>query len=57
MMDAAAEIRRDKETGSCFIMFNKNRNGDVENKLFFQLTGSRIIYSNLEARTEGDIEG
>ena len=56
MMDAAAEIRRDKETGSCFIMFNKNRNGDVENKLFFQLTGSQIIYSNVQAKVESDIE-
>jgi hypothetical protein len=37
-------------------MFNKNRNGDVENKLFFQLTGSQIIYSNVQAKVESDIE-
>jgi KaiC/GvpD/RAD55 family RecA-like ATPase len=60
MVDAAAEIRREKESsgGGTYIMFNKNRNGMVDIKLYFQLTGTRIVYSNIEAQVEeeGDAE-
>ena len=54
MVDAAAEIRREKESngGGTYIMFNKNRNGMVDVKLYFQLTGTQIVYSNIEARVE-----
>jgi len=54
MMDAAAEIRRESERdgGGTYIMFNKNRNGSVDIKLSFQLTGTQVIYSNMEARVE-----
>jgi DNA repair protein RadA/Sms len=54
MMDAAAEIRREKESegGGTYIEFTKNRNGNVGIKLYFQLTGTQVIYSNMEARVE-----
>ena len=54
MMDAAAEIRREKENdgGGTYIEFTKNRNGNVGIKLYFQLTGTQVIYSNMEARIE-----
>jgi len=54
MMDAAAEIRRDSERdgGGTYIEFTKNRNGSVGIKLYFQLTGTQVIYSNMEARVE-----
>ena len=55
MVDAAAEIRKEKEGGT-YIMFNKNRNGMVDVKLYFQLTGTRIVYSNIEARVEEEEE-
>jgi len=58
MVDAAAEIRKEKESngGRTYIMFNKNRNGMVDVKLYFQLTGTRIVYSNIEARVEEEEE-
>jgi DNA repair protein RadA/Sms len=54
MMDAAAEIRREKESsgGGTYIEFTKNRNGNVGIKLYFQLTGTQVIYNNIEARIE-----
>jgi predicted ATP-dependent serine protease len=54
MMDAAAEIRREKESdgGGTYIEFTKNRNGNVGIKLYFQLTGTQVIYSNIETRVE-----
>ena len=58
MMDAAAEIRRDSERdgGGTYIEFTKNRNGSVGIKLYFQLTGTQVIYSNMEARVEEGID-
>ena len=58
MVDAAAEIRKEKESsgGGTYIMFNKNRNGMVDVKLYFQLTGTQIVYSNIEAREEEEVE-
>jgi len=32
--------------------FTKNRNGSVNDKLYFQLTGTRIVYSNIKAEVE-----
>ena len=51
MMDAAAEMRREKESdgGGTYIEFTKNRNGNVGVKCYYQLTGTQIIYSNIEA--------
>lgn len=56
MMDASVEIRRESERdgGGSYIMFNKNRNGLVDIKLYFQLANDRIIYSNIEARVEDE---
>ena len=58
MVDAAAEIRREKESsgGGTYIEFTKNRNGKVENKLYFQLTGTQIVYSNVEVEEEEEVE-
>ena len=58
MMDAAAEIRRESERdgGGTYIMFNKNRNGSVDIKLAFQLTGTQVIYSHMEARVEEEVD-
>jgi predicted ATP-dependent serine protease len=54
MVDAMGEMRRDKESdgGGTYIEFSKNRNGHVAVKLAYQLTGSSIVYSNMEARVE-----
>lgn len=54
MVDAMAEMRRESENmgGGTYIEFTKNRNGNVANKLYYQLTGNQIVYSNLEAREE-----
>ena len=58
MMDDAAEIRRESERdgGGTYIMFNKNRNGSVDIKLAFQLTGTQVIYSHMEARVEEEVD-
>ena len=50
MVDAMAEMRREseKDGGGTYIEFSKNRNGNVAVKLAYQLTGSNIIYSNVE---------
>ena len=58
LVDASAEIRResDRSGGGSYIMFNKNRNGMVDKKLYFQLTGTQIVYSNIEADEEVEEE-
>jgi DNA repair protein RadA/Sms len=58
LVDASAEIRResDRSGGGSYIMFNKNRNGMVDKKLYFQLTGTQIVYSNIEAEEEEEID-
>ena len=57
LVDAMGEMRRDKESdgGGTYIEFSKNRNGHVAVKLSYQLTGSSIVYSNIEAREEEEI--
>jgi DNA repair protein RadA/Sms len=54
MVDAMAEMRRESESdgGGTYIEFSKNRNGSVAKKLYYQLTGNNVVYSNLEAREE-----
>jgi hypothetical protein len=51
MTDGMMEMRREAERdgGGSYMKFSKNRNGDVENKLYFQLTGTQIVYSNIKA--------
>ena len=54
MMDSMMEMRRSpmNEGGGTYIEFTKNRNGSVAEKLYYQLTGTQIVYSNLRAVTE-----
>ena len=58
MVDASAEIRREKESngGGTYVEFTKNRNGNIENKLYFQLTGTHIVYSNADVEEEEEID-
>ena len=52
MTDAMMEMRRESERdgGASYMEFTKNRNGNTSDKLYFQLTGTQIVYSNLKAR-------
>ena len=54
MTDGMMEMRREAPSngGGTYMEFTKNRNGEVANKLYFQLTGTEIIYSNLRAVSE-----
>ncbi len=54
MTDGMMEMRREKESdgGGTYMEFTKNRNGSVGEKLYFQLTGTRIVYSNIKAEVE-----
>ncbi len=51
LVDAMGEMRResDRDGGATYINFTKNRNGLVDNKVFFQLGNSVIRYGSLEA--------
>lgn len=55
MTDGMMEMRRQKESdgGGTYMEFTKNRNGEVANKLYFQLTGTQIVYSNIK---EAEVE-
>jgi predicted ATP-dependent serine protease len=54
MTDAMMEMRREKESdgGGTYMEFTKNRNGSVGEKLYFQLTGTRIVFSELREKVE-----
>jgi DNA repair protein RadA/Sms len=54
MTDAMMEMRRESERdgGGTYMEFTKNRNGEVAVKLYFQLTGTQIVYANLKAVEE-----
>ena len=58
LVDAAAEIRRESvsQGEGTYIEFTKNRNGNVNEKLYFQLTGTQIIYSNIKAKEEEEFD-
>ena len=49
MTDAMLEMRRESERdgGGCFMMFNKNRNGNVNKKVSFALSNNKIDYGIL----------
>ncbi len=49
MTDGMLEMRRELERdgGGCFMMFNKNRNGNVNKKLSFALSNNKIDYGIL----------
>ena len=46
MVDAMMEMRREAERdgGMSYMMFSKNRNGMVEQKMYFELSNSKIVY-------------
>jgi DNA repair protein RadA/Sms len=46
MMDAMMEMRREKEGGT-YMNFNKNRNGMVDVKAYYDLGSKRIVYGPL----------
>ena len=58
LVDAAAEIRRESvsQGEGTYIEFTKNRNGSVNEKLYFQLTGTQIVYSNIKAVEEEEVD-
>jgi DNA repair protein RadA/Sms len=58
LVDAAAEIRRESvsQGEGTYIEFTKNRNGSVNEKLYFQLTGTQIVYSNIKAKEEEEVD-
>lgn len=58
LVDAAAEVRRESATqgDGTYIEFTKNRNGSVNEKLYFQLTGTQIVYSNIKAVEEEEVD-
>jgi predicted ATP-dependent serine protease len=58
LVDAAAEIRKEGITQGegTYIEFTKNRNGSVNERLYFQLTGTQIVYSNIKAKEEVEEE-
>lgn len=51
LVDAMGEMRRESERdgGATYINFIKNRNGLVDNKVFYQLGNSNIVYGSFEA--------
>jgi len=46
LVDAMGEMRResDRDGGATFINFTKNRNGLVDNRMYFELSNSSIRY-------------
>ena len=53
MMDALCEMRREKE-GNTYMRFDKNRNGMVDMKLYFDLGSKRIVYGTMEKNNEDE---
>lgn len=51
LVDAMGEMRRESERdgGATYINFIKNRNGLVDNKVFYQLGNNNIVYGSFEA--------
>jgi predicted ATP-dependent serine protease len=54
LTDGMVEMRREKESdgGGTYMEFTKNRNGSVGEKLYFQLTGTQIVFSELREKVE-----
>ena len=50
MVDAMMEMRREAERdgGMSYMMFSKNRNGVVEQKMYFELSNSKIVYVRMQ---------
>ena len=56
LMDAALYLRRESERdgGGTYMQFEKNRNGEVGQKMSYQLTNSHIYYGSISEVTETD---
>jgi predicted ATP-dependent serine protease len=54
LVDAAGEMRRESESqgGSTYINFVKNRNGLVDNKIYYQISNNSIRYGTIIKNTE-----
>ena len=54
MTDALLEMRRDSERngGGTYMSFQKNRNGNVEMKLSYELAHNRIVYGLVTGKEE-----
>ena len=54
MMDAMMEMRRESERdgGATYMNFNKNRNGSVDVKMYYDLGSKRIVYGQPVKETE-----
>ena len=54
MMDAMMEMRRESERdgGATYMNFNKNRNGSVDVKMYYDLGSKRIVYGQPMKETE-----
>jgi len=53
MMDALCEMRREKE-GNTYMRFDKNRNGMVDMKLYFDLGSKKIVYGTMVENSEDE---
>jgi predicted ATP-dependent serine protease len=56
MFDASAEMRREseKDGGGTYMMFNKNRNGEVGLRMDYSLSDSKILYSKITVEREDE---
>jgi len=54
LVDAMGEMRRESERdgSGTFINFTKNRNGLVDNKMYYELNNSKIVYGNVIVNEE-----
>jgi len=54
LVDAMGEMRRESERdgSGTFINFTKNRNGLVDNKMYYKLNNSKIVYGNVIVNEE-----
>jgi len=54
LVDAMGEMRRESERdgSGTFINFTKNRNGVVDNKMYYELNNSKIVYGNVIVNEE-----
>ena len=54
LVDAMGEMRREseREGGATYINFMKNRNGLVDNKMYYELNNSKIIYGAIMTSEE-----
>jgi DNA repair protein RadA/Sms len=54
LVDAMGEMRRESERdgGATYVNFTKNRNGVVDNKMYYELTNNKIVYGSVVVNEE-----